>query len=146
MTTSSLPGTATGAPPLLRPAVTAVVASAVGVALVHLGFDAAGADFRVAPGGQDPQTVGAGQAAAIGALGALVGGLLAAATARFTARPSRWLTALVVLGLVVMAANPVLAADQALTVVALEVMHLAVAGAFLAVVLPALAKRRPVER
>jgi hypothetical protein len=36
----------------------------------------------------------------------------------------------------------VLAAEQALTVVALEVVHLAVAGAFLAVVLPALARRR----
>ena len=40
------------------------------------------------------------------------------------------------------AGNPFLAAEQGLTIVALEVMHLAVAGAFVAVLLPALRRAR----
>ena len=53
----------------------------------------------------------------------------------------RLVLVLVAVGLLLFAANPVLAADQGSTVVALEVMHLAVAGAFLVVVLPALSRR-----
>ena len=84
---------------------------------------------------------GSATVAGVAALTAAVGAALTALFVRRSARPARLVLVLVAVGLLLFAANPVLAADQALTVVALEVMHLAVAGAFLAVVLPALRHR-----
>ena len=96
----------------------------------------------VEPPGRPRARVGAAQAGAVAALATAVGAGLTALAVRRSARPQRLVLGLVVVGLLLFAANPVMAADQTLTVVALEVMHLAVAGAFLAVVLPALARRR----
>ena len=83
------------------------------------------------------------------ALAAAVGCALIALLARRSARPERLALALVAVGVLLFAVNPVLAAEQGLTVAALEVMHLAVAAAFLAVVLPALRQRHrggPLQR
>jgi drug/metabolite transporter (DMT)-like permease len=125
----------------VRTGLLAVAAAALAAVLVHVLFDLAGADFVVEPPGQPRARVGAAQAAGVAALTAAVGAALTALFARRSARPTRLVLVLVAVGVVLFAANPVLAADQALTVVALEVMHLAVAGAFLAVVLPALRHR-----
>ena len=129
-------------PSALRTGVTAVVAAAAAAAVVHVLFDLSGADFAVGPPGQARTRVGVAQAAGVAALAAAVGAALTAVIARRSARPQRWVLVLVAVGVLLFAANPVLAADQALTVVVLEVVHLAVAGAFLAVVLPSLARRR----
>ena len=128
-------------PSALRTGLLAVVAAAVAAAVVHVLFDLLGADFAVEPPGQARTRVGAAQAAGVAALTAAVGAVLTAVIARRSARPQRLVLVLVAVGVLLFAANPVLAADQALTVVALEVMHLAVAGAFLAVVLPWLSRR-----
>ncbi len=136
-------GTGSGAAPsLVRTGVLAVVAAAVAALVVHVLFDLAGADYLVEPPGSAQVRVGAPQAAGVAGLAAAVGVLLTALFARRSRRPERLVLGLVVVGLLLFALNPVLAAEQVLTVVALEVMHLAVAGAFLAVVLPALAQRR----
>lgn len=129
------------APSMVRTGVLAVLAAALAAAVVHLLFDVGGADFLVEPPGQPQVRVGAAQAAGVAALAAAVGAALAAVFARRSARPERLVLGLVAVGVLLFAVNPVLAAEQTRTVVALEVMHLAVAGAFLAVVLPAL--RRP---
>ncbi len=126
------------APSLLRAGATAVVAAAVLTALTHLLFAALGADFRVTPPGQAPTVVPAAQAALVAALATAVGVGLAALLVRFV--PRRAVVVLLVVCAVVLvafAANPVVAADQVLTVVALEVEHLVVAGVYLALVLPA---------
>lgn len=127
--------------PLPRAVLLAAALGTVGVALTHLLFDLAGADFRVQPPGQPATTVGVGQAAGVTFGVTVVGGLVAALLTRRAARPDRWFTGTVVLALVVFAANPVLAADQLLTVVALEVEHLVAAAAALAVLLPVLRTR-----
>lgn len=127
---------------MLRTAVRAIVAAAGAAAVVHGLFDLAGADFLVEPPGQSQVRVGAVQAAFVAALAAAVGSALTALFVRRSARPERLVLALVVVGVLLFAVNPVIAAEQTLTVVALEVMHLAVAGAFLALVLPDLPRRR----
>ena len=129
-------------PSVLRTGLLAVAAAAVAAALVHVVFDVAGADYLVEPPGQAQTRVTAVQAAGVAALTAAVGAAATALIARRSARPQRLVLVLVAVGVLLFAANPVLAAGQALTVVALEVMHLAVAGAFLAVVLPSLARGR----
>jgi hypothetical protein len=126
------------APSMVRTAVRATVAAAGAAAVVHGLFDLAGADFLVQPPGQAQLRVGAAQAAIVAALTAVVGSVLTALLVRRSARPRRLVLVLVAVGVLLFAVNPVLAAGQGLTVVALEVMHLAVAAAFLAVVLPAL--------
>jgi drug/metabolite transporter (DMT)-like permease len=132
-------------PSMLRTAVLAVLAAA-GVALVvHGAFELAGADYQVEPPGQARTRVGAALAAGVAGFAAAVGAALTAVITRRSARPERLVLVLVAVGVLLFAANPVLAADQILTVVALEVMHLAVAAAFLAVVLPVV-RRRPQQR
>lgn len=126
---------------LVRATALAAVAAGLGVLVVHLLFGALGADYVVAPPGQAEMTVTAGSAALLAAVATAVGGGVAALLARRTARPARWFTVLVVVVLLVMAPNPVLAADQALTVVALELEHLVAAGAALGLLLPALRAR-----
>lgn len=130
------------APSMVRTGVLAVVAAALAAVVVHVVFDLLGADFLVEPPGQSQVRVGAAQSGGVAALAAAVGAALAALFARRSARPGRLVLVLAAVGVLLLAVNPVLAADQVLTVVGLEVMHLAVAGAFLAVVLPALAHRR----
>ena len=137
------------APSMLRTAVRATVAAAGAAVVVHGLFDLAGADFLVEPPGQAQTRVGAAQAAFVAALAAALGCALIALLARRSARPERLALALVAVGVLLFAVNPVLAAEQGLTVAALEVMHLAVAAAFLAVVLPALRQRHrrgPLQR
>jgi drug/metabolite transporter (DMT)-like permease len=130
------------APSMLRTAVQAIAAAAGAAAVVHGLFDLAGADLLVEPPGQARARVGAVQAAVFAALAAAVGAALVAVLVRRSARPARLVLVLVAVGVLLFAPNPVLAADQGLTIVALEVMHLAVAAAFLAVVLPAVRQRR----
>ena len=125
----------------VRTGLLAVAAAALAAVVVHVLFDLVGADFLVEPPGQPRARVGAVQAAGVAALTAAVGAALTALFARRSARPARLVLLLVAVGLLLFAVTPVLAAEQGLTVVALEVMHLAVAGAFLAVVLPALHSR-----
>ena len=127
--------------PLGRAAALAVPAAALAAAAVHLLFVAAGADFVVAPGGAEPSTVTAPMAAGFAALATAVGGAAAAGLARFTRRPARAFLILTAVVLVLTAANPVLAADQTLTVVALELEHLAVATVALWLLLPPLRAR-----
>jgi hypothetical protein len=127
---------------LLRPVLLAVVAAAVAAAVTHLLFGALGADYVVEPPGQARTTVSLGLAAGVAAFAALVGGAVTVLVARRSRRPERVVVGLAVLGLLLFAVNPFLAAEQGLTIVALEVMHLAVAGAFVAVLLPAL-RRSP---
>ena len=131
--------TAPAPPRASLPAALARAALAAGalVALTHLVFDLLGADFRVQPPGQPQSTVSLLQAALIGLVVTGIGGGVAALVARRTRAPVRTFLLLVVLGLVLFAVNPVLAADQARTVVALEVEHLAAAAGAL-LVLPAL--------
>ena len=105
---------------------------------MHLLFDLAGADYVVEPPGQSRTTVALGAAMAVAALAALIGVGVTALVARRSRRPERIVLGLAVLGLLLFAVNPVVSAEQGLTIVALEVMHLAVAGAFVAVLLPAL--------
>jgi len=123
-------------PSLLRPGLGAVAAAALAAAVVHVVFDLAGADFVVEPPGQSQTVVGPARAVGMAVLTSALGVAGTAVAVRRTRRPERVVLGLAVLGLVLFAANPFLAADQALTIVALEVMHLAVAGAFLAVLLP----------
>jgi len=123
-------------PSLLRTGLLAVLLGAVSAAVVHVLFDAAGADFVVEPPGQAAARVSAAQAAGVAALATALGVLLAAAAARRLRRPERAVVGLAVLGVLLFSPNPLLAADQTLTVVALEVMHVAVAASFLAVLLP----------
>ena len=127
---------------LLRPGLLAVAAAGLAAAVVHVVFDAAGADFLVQPPGQARAAIGVAQAVGVAALTSALGVAVAVLAVRRVRRPERLLVGLAVLGLLLFAANPFLAADQGLTVVALEVMHLAVAGAFLAVLLPAVRSRR----
>lgn len=141
MTTTTRSGPRTAAPALSRAVPLAAAGAAAAVAVVHLLFDALGADFVVAPPGQAETTVGVAQAAGVGLAVTLVGGLVAAALAARTRRPARLFSVLVLVALVVMAPNPVLAADQALTVVALELEHLVAAAVALGVLLPALRGR-----
>ena len=136
--TVSRPDTASG---LGRPIALAVVGAAAAAALVHLLFDAAGADFVVAPPGQEPSTVSAVMAAGTAALVTLLGGGVAVLLSRLTRRPARAFLVLAGVVFALMAVNPLLAADQALTVVALEVEHLAVAAVALALLLPPLRAR-----
>lgn len=123
-------------PALLRPGLGAVAAAALAAAAVHVVFDLAGADFVVEPPAQARSVVGLAQAVGMAVLTSALGVAVTALAVRRTRRPERVVLGLCVLGLVLFAANPFLAADQVLTVVALEVMHVAVAGAFLAVLLP----------
>lgn len=139
--TTAAPAQETAAPGLGRPTVLAVPGAAAVAAVVHLLFDAAGADFVVAPGGQETTTVSVGVAAGVAALVTALGGALAALLARTTRRPSRLFLVAAAVVVALMAVNPVLAADQALTVVALEVEHLAVAAVALALLLPPLRTR-----
>lgn len=139
--TTAAPVQKTAVPGLGRPIVLAVGGAAVAAAVAHLLFDATGADFVVAPGGQEPTTVSAVMAAGGAAVGAALGGALAAVLARTTTRPSRLFLIAVVIVVALMAINPVLAADQALTIVALEVEHLVVAAVALALLLPPLRAR-----
>ena len=131
----------TAAPSLGRVTALAVPAAASAAAVVHLAFAAAGADFVVAPGGAEPSTVTAPIAAGAAALATAVGGAAAGGLARFTRRPSRAFLILTAVVLVLTAINPVLAAAQTLTIIALEVEHLTVAAVALSLVLPALRAR-----
>ncbi len=128
---------------LLRPGLLAVVAAGVAAGLVHVVFDLAGADFLVEPPGQERAAIGLPQAVGVAVLVSGIGLAVLAVAVRRTRRPARLLVGLAVLGLLLFAANPLLAAEQGLTVVALEVMHLAVAGAFVAVLLPVVRRSRP---
>lgn len=119
----------------------AVVGAALAAAAVHLLFDAAGADFVVAPAGQPESTVTAAMAAGIAAVVTALGGAVAALLPRLTRRPSRVFLVLAAVVFAVMAVNPLLAADQLLTVVALELEHVAVAVVALAALLPPLRAR-----
>jgi len=130
------------APSLLRPGLVAVAAAGLAAAVVHVVFDAAGADFVVQPPGQPRAAIGVAQSAGVAALACAVGVVLTALAVRRSRRPERVVLGLAVLGVLLFALNPVLAADQTLTVVALEVMHLAVAGVFLAVLLPVVRRAR----
>ncbi len=133
-------------PSMLRTAVLAVIAAAGAALVVHGLFEFLGADYLVEPPGQAQTRVGAAQAAGVAGLTAAVGAGLTAVLARRSARPERLVVVLVAAGVLLFAANPVLSADQGLTITALEVMHLAVAAAFLAVVLPALGRLRGSRR
>ena len=68
---------------------------------------------------------------------------MAALLARRARRPARPFVVLVALVLIAFAANPVIAADQTLTVIALELEHLVAAAIALVCLLPPL---RAVER
>lgn len=87
----------------------------------------------------DPQitTPGLGRPVAL----AVVGGAVAAVLARTAKRPSRAFVVVTVAVLALTAANPVVAADSALTIVALELEHLVVAAVALLVLLPPLRAR-----
>ena len=124
----------------------AAVAAAIGVALTHLVFGALGADFVVEPPGQAESEVAVAQAALVAFGVTLLGGGVAALLARSTERPARWFVVAVVVVLVLFAANPVLSAEQVLTVVALEVEHLVAAAAALALLLPGLRAREDASR
>lgn len=125
-----------------RACLAAVVGAALVVLVVHLAFGAIGADFRVQPPGQSASTVGAIRAALVAALVTAVGCGVAFLLVRKVRRPGRVFLAVVMGVLVVFAVNPLLAADQARTVVALEVEHLAAAVVALAALLPAMRPRR----
>lgn len=119
----------------------AVVGAALAAAAVHLLFDAAGADFVVAPPGQAENTISVGMAAGVAALVTAIGGGVAALLPRLTRRPSRVFLVLAAVVFALMLVNPLLAADQALTVVALELEHVAVAAVALFFLLPPLRAR-----
>jgi hypothetical protein len=126
------------APTTARTAIRAIAAAAGVAAVVHGLFELAGADFLVEPPGQAQTRVSAATAAGVAGLAAGLGVGAVALLAPGSARPRRLVLSLVAAGVLLLAVTPVLAAEQVLTVVALEVMHLAVAGAFLVIVLPAL--------
>jgi hypothetical protein len=119
----------------------AVVGAALAAAAVHLLFDALGADFVVQPPGQEENTVSVGLAAGVAALVTALGGAVAALLPRLTRRPSRVFLVLAVVVFALMFLNPLMAADQALTVVALELEHLAVLAVALVFLLPPLRAR-----
>jgi hypothetical protein len=122
-----------------RVVLTAAAAAAVAVAVVHLLFGALGADYVVEPPGQPRSEVSFVLAAVIAFVAVAAGGVLAVLLARYAPRRAvPVFLALVVLALLVTAPNPVVAADQTLTVVALEVEHLVAAGVALLLLLPPL--------
>lgn len=125
-------------PVLLR----AVLAAVVAAVLTHLLFTAAGADFVVEPTGQDRRRIGPFQVALATLLLTALGGGAAELLARRSRRPARAFLALVAVVLVLMAVNPLVAAEQPLTVVALEVEHLVAAAAALVFLLPPLRARQ----
>ena len=123
----------------VRTIIPAAIAAAVTAVITYLIFDAAGADYLVTMMGDDI-TVSAGRSAFMGALMTLIGGTIAFFVARRTGNPARTFTAFVIVGLLVMLPGPITSADETLTIVALEVMHLVVAAAVLAIVVPQLRK------
>lgn len=140
-TTSSSPTGERTLPGFGRATALAVVGAAVAAAIVHLLFDAVGADFVVAPPGQPESTVTAGLAATIAAVVTAVGAAVAALLPRLTRRPSRLFLVLAAVVFALMFVNPLMAADQALTVVALELEHVAVAAVALFFLFPPLRAR-----
>ncbi|MEU8876386.1 DUF6069 family protein [Streptomyces javensis] len=120
---------------IARLVIPAALAAAVAVLVGYLIFDAAGADFDVTMSGTD-STVTAVQACFAAFLVSLVGGTIALLIARRTAQPTRTFAAIVTVAVVLLLVGPLVGADQALTVVALEVLHLLAAAAVLLVVLP----------
>ncbi|AQA10688.1 MULTISPECIES: DUF6069 family protein [Streptomyces] len=120
---------------IARLVIPAALAAAVAVLVVYLIFDAAGADFEVTMSG-DQSTVTAVQAGLAALLVSLVGGTVALLIARRTARPARTFATIVTVAIVLLLVGPLVGADQALTVVALEVLHLIAAAAVLLVILP----------
>ncbi|GLV77340.1 DUF6069 family protein [Streptomyces hygroscopicus] len=122
---------------IARLVIPAALAAAVAVLVAYLIFDAAGADFEVTMSG-DESTVTAVQAGLAAFLVSLVGSTVVLLIAQRTARPARTFATIVVVAVVVLLVGPLVGADQALTVVALEVLHLVAAAAVLLVVLPRL--------
>ncbi|MBW8093042.1 hypothetical protein IGW14_35015 [Streptomyces hygroscopicus subsp. hygroscopicus] len=122
---------------IARLVIPAALAAAVAVLVAYLIFDAAGADFEVTMSG-DESTVTAVQAGLAAFLVSLVGSTVVLLIAQRTARPARTFATIVVAAVVVLLVGPLVGADQALTVVALEVLHLVAAAAVLLVVLPRL--------
>ncbi|MEU8481039.1 DUF6069 family protein [Streptomyces hygroscopicus] len=122
---------------IARLVIPAALAAAVAVLVAYLIFDAAGADFEVTMSG-DESTVTAVQAGLAAFLVSLVGSTVVLLVAQRTARPARTFATIVVAAVVVLLVGPLVGADQALTVVALEVLHLVAAAAVLLVVLPRL--------
>ncbi|GHJ33511.1 hypothetical protein TPA0910_79440 [Streptomyces hygroscopicus subsp. sporocinereus] len=122
---------------IARLVIPAALAAAVAVLVAYLIFDAAGADFEVTMSG-DESTVTAVQAGLAAFLVSLVGSTVVLLVAQRTARPARTFATIVVVAVVVLLVGPLVGADQALTVVALEVLHLVAAAAVLLVVLPRL--------
>lgn len=122
---------------IARLVIPAAFAAAVAVLVAYLIFDAAGADFEVTMSG-DESTVTAVQAGLAAFLVSLVGSTVVLLVAQRTARPARTFATIVVVAVVVLLVGPLVGADQALTVVALEVLHLVAAAAVLLVVLPRL--------
>ncbi|MGW7693539.1 DUF6069 family protein [Streptomyces asiaticus] len=120
---------------IARLVIPAALAAAVAVLVGYLIFDAAGADFDVTMSGTE-STVTAVQACLAAFLVSLVGGTVALLIARRTAQPTRTFAAIVTVAVVLLLVGPLVGADQALTVVALEVLHLLAAAAVLLVVLP----------
>ncbi|WP_030843293.1 DUF6069 family protein [Streptomyces hygroscopicus] len=122
---------------IARLVIPAALAAAVAVLVAYLIFDAAGADFEVTMSG-DESTVTAVQAGLAAFLVSLVGSTVVLLIAQRTARPARTFATIVVVAVVVLLVGPLVGADQALTVVALEVLHLVAAAAVLLIVLPRL--------
>ncbi|MDP9615601.1 DUF6069 family protein [Streptomyces demainii] len=122
---------------IARLVIPAALAAAVAVLVAYLIFDAAGADFEVTMSG-DESTVTAVQAGLAAFLVSLVGSTVVLLIAQRTARPARTFATIVVAAVVVLLVGPLVGADQALTVVALEVLHLVAAAAVLLVILPRL--------
>ncbi|MEU5274651.1 DUF6069 family protein [Streptomyces hygroscopicus] len=122
---------------IARLVIPAALAAAVAVLVAYLIFDAAGADFEVTMSG-DESTVTAVQAGLAAFLVSLVGSTVVLLIAQRTARPARTFATIVVVAVVVLLVGPLVGADQTLTVVALEVLHLVAAAAVLLVVLPRL--------
>ncbi|MFF3376695.1 DUF6069 family protein [Streptomyces sp. NPDC002680] len=125
----------------VRTVLPAAIAAAVAVLVAYLLFDMAGADYTVTTSGSQ-STVNAPMAGIMTLLMTLVGGGIALAIARRTARPGRTFVLLVALAVVVMAAGPLTSAHQGLTIAALEVLHLIAAATVLLIVLPRLGNRR----
>lgn len=121
-----------------RAALIAVVSAALSVLVVHLLFDALGADFRVQPPGQSLNTVAPLQAAAIAAVVTALGCGVAWLLLRRARWPDRAFLVVVAVVLAVFAINPFLAADQGLTVIALQAEHFAAAIPAVLALLPVL--------
>lgn len=135
MTTGSAPSwVRTGALAALFAGLAAAAVWLVGVAL-DVGLEVA------APGGGDiaqvPLVVSVLFAAVLAVLGTVVAALLAARTAR----PVPLFLGAVVVVLLLFGVTPFTQADDAATILVLQVMHLAVAAAALAAILPALRAR-----